>query len=105
MTVAFWTLIINVVLLAVLLLRISPFDDTDHSDRRLRSGLSLYVDYRTGCQYIAGSLFGSLTPRLDRNGNHMCSGFSEVDRKAVLDTEEEGNKWQPRIRLSGIDSK
>ena len=47
-------------------------DDTDSKATRERSGLSLYTDYGTGCQYIKGGLFGKITPRLNRNGEHIC---------------------------------
>ena len=50
-----------------------PTDDTDKSFLK-RSGMTLYIDYRTGLQYLANDgLFtkGSLIPRLDENGNHM----------------------------------
>lgn len=47
-------------------------DDTDSKILKKRSGLSLYTDYATGCQYIKGGLFGTTTPRLDQNGEHIC---------------------------------
>lgn len=43
-------------------------DDTDPPNGR--SGLSLYTDNKTGLQYI-GTMFGSLTPRLDSDGKQM----------------------------------
>ena len=50
----------------------APYDDTDPPGER--SGLVLYIDHLTGCQYVkAGSIFGgSLTPRIDRQGNPIC---------------------------------
>lgn len=47
-------------------------DDTDNPEGK-RSGLTLYTDHRTGCQYIQGSIFGGITPRLDANGKPMCA--------------------------------
>jgi hypothetical protein len=38
-----------------------------------RSGMHHYVDHGTGCEYVGS---GSITPRLDRNGKHICN--SEV---------------------------
>lgn len=38
-----------------------------------RSGLSIYVDHYTGCQYLSSS-WGGLTPRLDTDGRHICGG-------------------------------
>lgn len=43
-------------------------DDTDGKDR---SGLLLYTDYGTGCQYV-GTMTGGLTPRLDKDGKIVC---------------------------------
>lgn len=47
-------------------------DDTDDKKSRKRSGLSLYTDYGTGCQYVKVGLFGKLQPRRDRYGVHVC---------------------------------
>lgn len=44
-------------------------DDTDTADKR--SGLVLYTDYNTGCQYV-GTVFGGITPRLDADGKIVC---------------------------------
>lgn len=46
-----------------------PYDDTDPADGR--SGMRLYTDAKTGCQYLAVRQ-GGMTPRLDRNGHHIC---------------------------------
>ena len=47
------------------------YDSTDKG--RDRSGLSLFVDNMTGCHYL-GNEHGGMTPRLDQNGSHICSG-------------------------------
>lgn len=44
-------------------------DDTD--SKKERSGLVLYTDFGTGCQYV-GTLFGGITPRLDKDGKPVC---------------------------------
>lgn len=36
-----------------------------------RSGMRLHTDHETGCQYLSR---GGLTPRLDRDGKHICGG-------------------------------
>ena len=54
----------------IVLFCLYPMDDTD-KDFFNRSGLALMIDNRTGCHYV-GSLFGSATPRLDRDGKHIC---------------------------------
>lgn len=45
-------------------------DDTDPPGWA-KSGMSLHIDHRTGCHYL-GKGGKSLTPRLDRRGNHIC---------------------------------
>ena len=50
--------------------KFAPQDDTDPADGR--SGLGLYIDARTSCHYLSGGPFGGITPRLDRNGKHIC---------------------------------
>lgn len=46
------------------------YDDTDNYADRQRSGLVIYTDHRTGCQYLSRFL-GGLTPRLDKNSEHI----------------------------------
>jgi hypothetical protein len=46
------------------------WDDTDDVENKVRSGLVVYVDYKTGLEYL-GTAQGALTPRLDFNGKHM----------------------------------
>jgi Family of unknown function (DUF6440) len=50
----------------------TPKDDSDPPDGR--SGLVIYTDHLTGCQYLrAGSVFSrDLTPRLDKQGKQIC---------------------------------
>lgn len=45
-------------------------DDTDAPGER--SGLVLYTDAGTGCQYLRAGGGDSLIPRVDKNGIHMC---------------------------------
>lgn len=52
-----------------------PHDDTDPPREglwRSRSGLGLYTDHKTGCQYVKAGLFGGTTPRLDADGLPLC---------------------------------
>ena len=57
-----------------------PYDSTD-DPKGIRSGLSLYTDHLTGCQYIKGGLFGTMLPRMYlENGyllTHMCGPAEE----------------------------
>lgn len=36
------------------------------------SNLVVYIDSETKCQYIAQSSTGGLTPRLSKEGKHIC---------------------------------
>jgi hypothetical protein len=70
--IKFW--LTFVVVLLVFEFFIKTTDDTDHS-RFKRSGMSLHVDYGTGCEYLAGGgFFGKsrLIPRLNAKGKHVC---------------------------------
>lgn len=44
------------------------FDSTDGASR---SGMKIYTDAMTGCEYLS-SQTGGLTPRLDKNSKHIC---------------------------------
>ena len=49
-----------------------PYDATDWPELEERSGLTLYIDYGTGCHWIKGGLFGTMQPRMDSHGRHVC---------------------------------
>ena len=58
--------------------RLMPRDDTDTSQKR--SGMSLYTDNGTGCQYLGiSSIFGpnALYPRMGRDGKQICNPVSK----------------------------
>ncbi len=59
------------VALCVWLLGTTPLgrDDTDPGSWGARSGMALYTDALTGCQYLGKN--NSLTPRVDKNGKHL----------------------------------
>ena len=52
-----------------------PYDDTDDAINKERSGLSLYTDHGTGCQYLVKlDLFAvAITPRMRHDGSQVCS--------------------------------
>lgn len=51
--------------------KFAPKDDTDPTDSR--SGLGLYQDALTGCEYISGGPWpAALTPRLNADGTQVC---------------------------------
>lgn len=73
----FQSYILKVLALAIvfmLLYTILPAT-TDDTDAGVfdRSGVSLRIDYGTGCHYLEGA-GGGMIPRLDKEGNHICSG-------------------------------
>ena len=47
------------------------YDSTDSKELKKRSGMSLYIDYETGNQYIKCGLFGQATLRLDKDGQPL----------------------------------
>ncbi len=47
------------------------YDSTDSKELKKRSGMSLYIDYQTGNQYIKCGLFGQATLRLDKDGQPL----------------------------------
>lgn len=49
---------------------LSGRDDTDDPNGK-RSGMILYTDHKTGCQYV-GTVLGGITPRLDKDGKPFC---------------------------------
>ena len=57
---------------------LTPYDDTDDRETFTCSGLSLYVDRRTGCHYISGGMFGNIIPRLDKDGKQICEKENDV---------------------------
>lgn len=63
------------ILLFTISFMLNPADPTD-KDKWNRSGMAWHKDYGTGCEYLAGSGFlgkAILTPRYDKDGNHICS--------------------------------
>ena len=65
---------IGVTLLLWIVSSSRPYDDTDADGTR--SGLGLYTDARTGCQYLSAGGSG-IVPRVDTDGKtHMGCGGS-----------------------------
>jgi hypothetical protein len=67
-TKVFWAIVVAILVWAWF----QPYDSTDDTLRKERSGLAIYTDHGTGCQYV-GRFFGGLTPRLDKDGKPMCN--------------------------------
>jgi hypothetical protein len=49
----------------------TPYDNTDDQLNGERSGMGLYTDNLTGCQYLSSGFLGGITPRLDSDGKHV----------------------------------
>lgn len=49
----------------------AAWDVTDDFRGGHRSGMRLFVDHGTGCQYL-GTMLGSLTPRMGADGRQVC---------------------------------
>lgn len=64
----FWVVVLVAIYMAVSFS--TPYDDTDPPGER--SGMSVYVDHRTGCQYLRMGLLGGTVPRMDRDGRQIC---------------------------------
>ena len=46
------------------------YDDSDDEINKIRSGLEVHTDHKTGCQYLS-TLIGGLTPRADVRGEQV----------------------------------
>lgn len=60
------------IVLYLLCCLLNPVDSTDYNFFH-RSNMSLHIDNMTGCHYLSG-WSGVLTPRLDADGQHICTG-------------------------------
>lgn len=64
-----WALVLGLWLLSLWPWASLERDDTDPPNGR--SGMHLYRDHATGCEYVGGKN-GGITPRIDNQGHHMC---------------------------------
>ena len=69
--VLYGTAIFIAILAAII--RLHPYDDTDNEIESLRSGMYLYTDHGTGCQYLSAGFARVLVPRLTATGSHKCN--------------------------------
>ena len=68
-----------IILIILIIAKFMPYDSTDNKPKR--SGLSLYIDHKTGCHYVKAGFFGSITPRLDEKGKPICSGQEKENKE------------------------
>lgn len=76
-----WIYTAWLVVLVIILLLPQPhkYNDTDNITKHKKSGLTLYTDFGTGCQYIKSGVFGGLSPRYDLNGVQICIETSDLN--------------------------
>jgi len=67
-----WMIAVTVTLLIVgfIFIATPSKDDSDPEDGR--SGMSIYTDNLTGCQYLSKPGLGGLSPRMSADGNQIC---------------------------------
>lgn len=68
--VSWWLLVVAFVGLSIFASMHISYDDTDSFPNR--SGLVLYRDAKTGCEYLARPFLGGLHPRMDGTGKQVC---------------------------------
>ena len=59
----------------------APYNDTDNVAEEERSGLYVYTDHGTGCQYLKAGFSSSLVPRMDGKGHVGCRLAGEISWK------------------------
>jgi len=67
----------TLVVIIVIIVLFNKTDDTDVSKLK-KSGMRLMIDNGTGCHYL-GAPEGGITPRLDKDGNHICDLREKVN--------------------------
>ena len=73
-----WGILVGLLLFTIGSSIFWEYDSTDDIVNKKRSGIELYVDYGTGCEYLLfqkGFIFThvEVLPRLDKNGKHICN--------------------------------
>ena len=74
----------------------TPYDDTDWPEVGLRSGLTLHIDYGTGCHWLRQGWSGKLVPRLNIIGKQVCLATDfRVPRLSTISPPPESSTDQP----------
>lgn len=71
-----------IAVIALWVLSKAPYDNTDDIENKERSGMGLYTDHLTGCQYLSRAL-GGLTPRLHPDGSQVCLKPQSTVNKSI----------------------
>ncbi|VVD70795.1 DUF6440 family protein [Pandoraea anhela] len=61
-----------IVFASLVLTGCGPLDGTDDARTGTRSGLTIYVDHGTGCQYLRVGGYDGIFPRLGADGRPIC---------------------------------
>lgn len=69
----FSTWVLLILLFSIVYSNIRESDTTDNPIKKERSGLILYTDHLTGCQYLKAGYFGGMTPRLNKQQQQICN--------------------------------
>jgi len=70
----FTIMIITICILIGLLYWRGYLDGNDSDPMNGRSGLHVYTDHKTGCQYLSGFFGITITPRMHPDGTQVCKG-------------------------------
>lgn len=65
------TFVVIILICAQAIYAVSDIGKDDSDNAKERSGMIVRTDYKTGCQYLE-SQKGGLTPRLRKDGTHLC---------------------------------
>lgn len=67
-----WALMLAIIIMSWLLIGSIELVAKDSTDTKTtKSGMRLYTDALTGCQYLSAG--GGLTPRIDSDGEPVCN--------------------------------
>ena len=77
-----------------------PYDNSDDIENKIRSGMSVYTDHLTGCQYLSLGRFNALTPRYKNDSEQ--AGCKD-DYKAMMKRNHEKRKSSKQIFTDWIE--
>lgn len=60
-----------IIIISILTSSNKDYDNTDDMINKEKSGMKLYTDPLTGCQYIQPGVFSNAMHRVDKDGNHV----------------------------------
>ena len=66
---------------AIILYNAITFEPDETNDGNRRSGMVMYTDYGTGCQYLKSGFFAAPTPRMNYDGKQICLTQKELNER------------------------